>query len=464
MISLGELMAKTVNDDRMPRGCRLIEFPVSSDQRGSLSFAESMRHIPFKIERVFWIYGIPEDKTRGNRSHNEAAEVIIPVAGSFEIYVSDGSREITLTMDSPERGILIPPGIWCELRGFSKDTVCLVIASHRYDESGYTNSFEQYRSDQMSVVRYDSDKKDIWNRFVADSKNGTFLMDRDYMDYHSDRFQDCSLMFYKHGNLTAILPANYCADSNTVYSHQGLTYGGLLLSKKISAVETLEVFSCAIDWMQTMLGSHRWIYKPVPYIYCSLPSEEDLYAVFRTGGRLSSRLVASVVDSSNRLPWRKLRVRGINKAVKAGISIDRVCTDSDWDIFWGILSDVLLERHNNQPVHSLDEIKLLAGRFPDNISLYVARKDGRIVAGTVIYETAQVAHTQYIASSPEGRSNGALDMLFDELTGRIYADKPYFDFGTSNGQDGNYLNEGLIFQKEGFGARSVVYDSYEIIF
>ena len=451
------------NDMTMPRGCRLIEFPESVDMRGCLSFAEGMQHIPFQIERVFWIYNVAEGMTRGSHSHNESSEVVVPVSGKFDMFVSDGVREVPVCMDSPRRGILIPPGVWCELRNFAPSTVCVVMASHPYNAAGYTDDFTQYRNGLVSTVRYDSSRKDEWNGFVRSSKNGTFLFDRSFMDYHADRFEDCSLMFYKHDRLLAVLPANYVASEGTVWSHGGLTYGGLIMSPEITAVGALEVFSCAIDWMKVELRANRWIYKPVPYVYSRVPAEEDLYALFRSGGRLYSRAVSSVVDGSNRLPLHKLRRRGVAKAVKAGLSIRRSDDPKDWEAFWGILSEVLMSRHHKVPVHTLQEILMLAGRFPESIKLYVVvSADGRIVAGTVVFDTPQVAHAQYIAASEEGKRNGALDLLFDSLIGQEYAGKAYFDFGISTEQGGSFLNEGLIFQKEGFGARSVVYDTYEI--
>lgn len=459
-----DTMSDMENDVTMPRGCRLIDFPESVDERGSLSFAEGMQHIPFQIERVFWIYGVPEGRTRGSHSHNESAEVVVPVTGQFDMFVSDGTREMSVRMDSPKRGILIPPGVWCELRNFAPGTVCVVFASHPYNAAGYTHDFTQYRNELVTAVRYDASRREEWNSFVGESKNGTFLLDRNYMDYHSDRFTDSSLMFYKKGTLIALLPANFVAEEGTVCSHGGLTYGGMILSREITAVEALEAFSCAIDWMKVELGAHRLIYKPIPYIYSSLPAEEALYALFRSGGRLCSRAVSSVVDNANRLPVRKLRRRGVARALKAGLTVEQAHEEKDWADFWQILSDVLMERHNRMPVHSLQEMMLLQGRFPDRIRLYVVRSGSGIVAGTVVYESAQVAHAQYIASSAFGRENGALDLLFDMLIGQTYSDRPYFDFGVSTEQGGSYLNEGLIFQKEGFGARSVVYDTYEIVF
>jgi len=450
----------STNQQEMPRGCRLITFQECSDARGSLAVGEARRQIPFVIERVFWIYGVPPGQSRGEHSHNECSEVIVPVAGAFDMVVDDGERRVTVRMDTPQRGILIPPAVWCRLENFAPGTVCVVFASHPYNASGYTNDYAEYRASMVHTVAYDDTHADEWNAFAAKAKNATFMLDRRYMDYHADRFRDCSLLFYKKGELIAALPANWDEAGGTVCSHGGLTYGGLMLSPAITAVEALEVFSCAADYYQKRLGAVRWMYKPVPYIYHRQPAEEDLYALFRLGATLHSRAISSVVDLTGRPPMRELRRRGVRKALAAGIT----CTESsDLAAFWPILTEVLQTRHGRRPVHTLDEMELLRSRFPEHIRLFLAlRPDGQPVAGTVVYETERVAHAQYIAASAEGKALGALDSLFDWLMGQRYADRAYFDFGISTEQGGTWLNEGLQFQKEGFGARAVVYDAYEI--
>lgn len=448
----------------LPRGCRIIEFTESVDDRGALSFAEGGHQIPFEIERVFWIYGVPKDKSRGGHSHSESAEVVVPVCGGFNMIVDDGTHRVIVPMDSPRKGILIPPGVWCDLRDFKPGTVCVVFASHPYNASGYINDYSEYLTEQLTVVRYDEVHKEEWNDFVSSSKNGTFLFDRGYMDYHSDRFTDCSLMFYKHGKLIAMLPANWNESEGTVLSHGGLTYGGLIVPPQMIALHALEVFSCAIDWMKRELGAHRWLYKPIPYIYSTVPAEEDLYALFRSGGQLKERGVSSVVDLTQRLPMRELRRRGCAKALKAGFRLDIGNMQEDLEAYWNILTTLLETKHKKRPVHTVSELRLLHSRFPDKIRLHVVRSDSEVVAGALVYDMGRVVHTQYLASSDSGKKNCALDLLLSHLIGQVYADRTYFDFGISTERGGSYLNEGLIFQKEGFGARSVVYDTYEMLF
>ena len=257
----------------------------------------------------------------------------------------------------------------------------------------------------------------------------------------------------------AVLPANYKAEERTVYSHGGLTYGGLLLAERITVADTMQVMACATEWMRLTLGAKEWIYKPIPHIYHRAPAEEDLYALFRQEATLVARGVSAAIAGGNTLPMQELRRRGVKKAAANNVTYE----ESDaLPEFWGILEEVLAMRHDCKPVHTVAEMERLRVAFPDNIRLFVAKADGRVVAGTLIYETEQVAHAQYIATSAEGRSMGALDGLFCHLITEVFAEKRYFDFGISTEQGGRYLNEGLAFQKEGFGARAVVYDTYKV--
>ena len=138
--------------------------------------------------------------------------------------------------------------------------------------------------------------------------------------------------------------------------------------------------------------------------------------------------------------------------------------ETDLEAFWDILAGILMSKHKKKPVHTVAELRLLQSRFPDRIRLHVVRNGQEVVAGALIYDMGHVVHTQYLASSEFGKNNGALDMLLHNLITDVYADRTYFDFGVSTENGGGYLNEGLIFQKEGFGARSVVYDTYEMLF
>lgn len=298
-----------------------------------------------------------------------------------------------------------------------------------------------------------------WDEFVAHSRNATFLHFRAYMDYHSDRFHDHSLVFSNdRGKIVALLPAN--AEGETLYSHQGLTYGGLIIAMKTSAKEVIEAFRLLTDYAKEQ-GFRKIIYKPVPSHYHRYPCEEDLYALFyATHSALEARNIASVIDFRQPLTWSQNRRLGVNRAKRNGLYVKE--TD-DFAVFWKILEDNLRERYDAAPVHSLAEITMLKDRFPDNIRLFMAYDSCHCPqAGTVIYDTNGVAHSQYISSTSEGKQLHAVDILFSEVVRHYASTHRYFDFGTSNEQGGTFLNETLIHQKEGFGARAIIYDAWSI--
>ena len=281
----------------------------------------------------------------------------------------------------------------------------------------------------MEIRRYRREDKELWNYFVSKARNATFLFDRNYMDYHADRFDDNSFMFYHKGKLKAVLPANVAGD--TLYSHQGLTYGGLLLDKKATVEDVLECFDSLNSWLREN-GISKVVYKALPWIYQQYPSEEDLYALtWKCKAQLISRNIASTIVIDNKLKFAESRKSGIRKALSLNIEVGE---SNDVDGFWHVLEDNLGNRYNAKPVHTASEMKLLMSRFPNNIKLYVAKMNGEIVGGTLIYVTPQVVHTQYISASVEGKKHGALDLLFDYIINKVYANCRYFDFGKSTEQ------------------------------
>lgn len=307
----------------------------------------------------------------------------------------------------------------------------------------------------MEIRPYTPEHADAWNTFVAQSKNGTFLLDRRYMDYHSDRFSDHSLMVYRRGVLYALLPGNVAGD--TFYSHQGLTYGGLVMSGKTTAADVVQVFKDLNPLLRSE-GLHRVVYKPTPWIYHRQPSEEDLYAVVEVCGAHLSRGLSSAITRESLNKWYRIRESGARKALQRGITIEE--TD-DYSQFWPVLASNLRSRYGLPPVHSLSEIQLLHSRFPDRIRLIVAKEGDETLGGTVLYVSQRVVHSQYIAASPRGKQLHVLDLLFRQVVGHSLKTHPFFDFGISTERHGTWLNEHLIYQKEGFGGRGICYDWYE---
>lgn len=312
--------------------------------------------------------------------------------------------------------------------------------------------------EMIEIVKYNALMSSQWDEFVGNSRNGTFLHQRGYMDYHSDRFTDCSLVALHEGKVCALLPANI--DGDTLWSHRGLTYGGWLLPfKHFDTTVMVKVMDTAVEWMRAN-GIKRLVYKAVPHIYHRYPCEEDLYAMFRHHASLTEANISTTIDLTCPLPLDRGNKSGANAARKTGIE---ACASDDWSGYWQLLSSLLDERYDTRPVHTLDEILLLHSRFPENIRLYTATLDGELLAGVVMYLSSPVAHCQYIGASPRGKDSKALTLLFEyliqESTRMGYR---YFDFGISNEDHGRYLNEGLVRQKCRLGGRGIVYNTLEI--
>lgn len=307
----------------------------------------------------------------------------------------------------------------------------------------------------LEIRRYTPDKQQEWNDFLKRSKNGMFLLDRNYMDYHADRFTDHSLMVYRREKLYALLPGNIAGD--VFFSHQGLTYGGLIMSDKTVAAEVVQIFRLLNDLLRKE-GIHKVVYKPTPWIYHRQPSEEDLYAVVEVCGATISRGLSSTISREYLNKWYRIRECGVKHAKQYGLTVEET---EDYRPFWQILTNNLQERYGLNPVHTVDEIELLHHRMPNHIRLVVVKEGAETIGGTVLYVSDRVVHSQYIAASPRGKQLHALDMLFDVVIRKSLATHAYFDFGISTEKHGTYLNTQLIYQKEGFGGRGICYDWYE---
>lgn len=308
----------------------------------------------------------------------------------------------------------------------------------------------------IRIERYNASLSSQWNNFVKEAKNGLFFFERGFMDYHSDRFTDHSLLIYKDDTLLAVLPAN--EKDNIIYSHQGLTFGSLLMSKKIKTSEVLIIFD-RIKAYYKELGFERIIYKAIPYPFVSYPAQEDLYALFRNKAQLIRRDISSVVELDGKIEFSSSKKNQVNKLTKLGFSIKE---EKDYTAFWELLNFILLRQHKVKAVHTLEEISLLASRKPNNIRLFTLSEESELLAGIVVFIFGDLVHTQYMSNSDNGRKKGALSFINYYLMNEVFKDKKYYSFGISTEDNGHYLNEGLIVQKEEMGGRGVCLDTYEI--
>jgi GNAT acetyltransferase-like protein len=313
-----------------------------------------------------------------------------------------------------------------------------------------------------TVRRYNEDDADAWDALTTESWNGTFLHGRRFLAYHGDRFQDLSFVVEDdRERVVGVFPAALQPeDVLTVVSHPGLTYGGLVHKGTIRGVALLKVLQdiCA-SYREMGLRSLR--YKPVPYIYHTVPSADDLYALFRLGAVRYRCDLSATIDLDARHQTSTLRRRDLAKARKAGLGI--ASGPEYLEPFWPVLVANLKAKHATRPVHTLDEITYLQNRFPEQIRCIVATVGHRVLAGIVLFQTPRVVHVQYSASAAEGNSVGASTAVMSyAIEESSRAGARYFDFGVSNEQEGRILNEGLYRFKASFGAGGVAQEFYEV--
>lgn len=308
----------------------------------------------------------------------------------------------------------------------------------------------------IEIKKYQQEDKEIWNDFLKRSKIDTFLFDRNFMDYHTDHFFDQSFIVYKKGKIEAIFPGNIKND--IFYSHEGLTYGGLVPSVNMSTQDIMHTFNLVNEELKKATVKEV-IYKPVPFIYHLQPSQEDIYALYRLNAKKIGCAISSTISGGNKVSFAESRKSGIRKAIREEIIVGE---SNELEAFWKILENNLKQIYNKKPVHNIAEIHRLKATFPNQIKLYVARNRNELLGGCLVFIMKKTTvHVQYISASEHGKHLGALDLLFDTLINDVFSAYPFFDFGHSTEQMGNYLNHNLIFQKEGFGGRGVVYEIYK---
>ena len=308
---------------------------------------------------------------------------------------------------------------------------------------------------KLSITRFKKDDTALWNKFLSTARNELFIFNRAYMDYHEDRFADHSLMILRDEKLFAVFPAN--AKDKKIYSHAGLTFGGLISSNELRANEAVEVLDLIIQYCSN-LGFEEIYYKVIPYIFYKYPCQEDLYALFRHNAVLYRRDISSVIDLTDPIRFSETKRQAINKCRQANVEVSE---NKNFSEYWDLLKSVL-SKFDVLPVHTLSEISYLKQNFSDTIRLFEARLAGELLAGIVIYDYGKTIHTQYMANSEKGRSMGTLDFINAQLITGEFKNRKYYSFGISTEQEGKVLNEGLIKQKEMMGGRAIVNDFYKI--
>lgn len=305
---------------------------------------------------------------------------------------------------------------------------------------------------QYQARLYQKEDVELWNDFVSKAKNATFLFQRNFMEYHKDRFDDYSVMILKDGKLVAALPANRVGD--TVYSHQGLSYGTLVIKEEVRIKEYVAVFRELMLFLNEN-NVRALELKLLPKIYNQTMADEMDYVSFLMQANRLRTDVYLAIDMNKEYNPNRNRKRALKMAGELNIEVRQ---DQNYEGFWNeILIPNLENRFKVSPVHTLNEIKRLADFFPNQIQLFNAYQNGKLKAGVVMFLTDTVAHFQYSSGGNDRDETAALDVLFDFII-REFSSKRYVSFGSSSENNGLQLNEGLAYWKESFGATATVQD------
>lgn len=306
------------------------------------------------------------------------------------------------------------------------------------------------------LKRFTPDQSDRWDDHVRRARNGHFMFTRRYLEYHGDRFQDASLMALRDRQLVAVLPAHRVETS--LVSHAGLPFAGWITHPRLRMRWMQAIFAALMEWMSEQ-GITTLVYKAIPHIYHRIPAEEDRYVLAQFGARCSELKVTAARNLGGPDTRNPTSRRCIRHARQAGITVRQW---DDIEQFHAMHARWLAERHGAKPLHTLDEARLLAERFPHEIRIYAAFQGDQAITAQRLYISETVLRLQSLAETPLGRrlaANVVLQAWFDEnhaFRGR------WLDLGTSMDPVTGELAGSLFDYKESVGGRAVIVPTFSL--
>jgi hypothetical protein len=306
----------------------------------------------------------------------------------------------------------------------------------------------------IRIERYESRRGAEWDAFVRRARNGHFLAERGYLEYHGDRFADGSLMFFQGGRLLAVLPAHRRGDA--LVSHEGVPFAGLIVGPRMLHRHVRAAVEALLDYLRAE-GLHRLLYTPTPVVYHATPFEDDVYVLREAGARcttmkLSAGFPSPAPPSQSRPTARALRRAATKKELRFH-EID------DVSLFWEHLGAFLRRRHDASPVHTEGEMTLLKARFPQAIRMVMAEAAGEIVAGALLYLTDRVSRRQYLFRTSDDEAR-VIARLHLHVAAMPEFRRAWNDLGTSIDPVTGRIDEGLLLSKEMLGARGTLVQTW----
>lgn len=308
-----------------------------------------------------------------------------------------------------------------------------------------------------TVRLYNKSDFESWNAFIDKAKNATFLFHRNFMDYHSDRFTDFSVVVEDENKWTAVLPANVV--ENKVFSHQGLTYGGLVYNDKLDTEKVRLIWEAILEFLRNQQKINL-IYKPILSFYTQNSSDEMTYFLFKNNATVYRKDLNLAIDFTKKYSVSKSKMKHFRRVSELDLEIRQ---DHDFESFWKtVLIPRLAEKHQANPVHTLEEIQKLSLQFPENILQYNVYFEDEIIAGITLFHFGNGVKSQYGATTVLGEKMRALDYLFINLIEDFRNKVTFFDMGTVTENNDLGYNPGLLKQKEELGCSVYTQDFYTL--
>jgi len=308
---------------------------------------------------------------------------------------------------------------------------------------------------EFFIKKYQKNNQKEWDAFVLKTNNGTFLHQRNYMDYHANRFDDYSIMIYKKNKLIGILPAHII--DNEIFSHNGLTYSEILYHNKLHLADKIEIAQQLVEYLKN-INIKQWHIKSIPNIFHRIPDDANLYIYPHLKSKINWIKPFFVIFTPSFRNINRNRKRSIasTKSLSLKISQDQNYLPD----YWRIIEQNLATRHRANPVHLLTEMQLLIQKFPKEIQFFACLSNNEILAGAIVYKFNNTAHFQYIHANNQEDKRNAVDFLTNYLIEHYKNEYTYISFGSAEKK--GFIDQGLSYWKESFGAQIINQYAYQI--
>lgn len=321
----------------------------------------------------------------------------------------------------------------------------------------------------IEIIRYNREYETRWDLFVDTSINGTFLHKRSFYNSNpQNKVDDHSYLFIKKNKIICLISGCLVESDNkiTFHSHLRATYGGFIFSDKVGTVESLKIVELLLAELKSKGCQRVIIRNPFRFLYKEL-SDEFEYALWFNNFTIQSREleIAIPLKTKSQSSLKKYE-NGTKYNVKKAWKFVNVKESnlSEIEVFWKILTENLLRKHNKKPTHDLSQIKNLIKQCgSENFKLFSAYYDKKLVAGCFIFIINNNLHAQYIGQDETFQEFRPLNAVIDYIINWGFDNNyRYFNLGTAN-EGGKVINEGLFHFKESFGGRGVLRETHELI-